>query len=361
MFPSKKQLQDFYPKLEKITRFQNRIKIFEVDFAKPWWQILLNQKRALIPQILNEIFLVAFLTLIPLFLVQIIASKRIDYFLIFASVWAVMNVIPWAVFWFFYAPLVSQSTQSIYYSAVKYFLTVDPIFHSTKSSGQIIAKVTRGSEVFEDLIDGILFDLMKIFVGLITTIVTFLFLEKEFAFLATISYLVIGFFSFLLRQWATEITVSRTIAADDSKKEIGAESLSANNYIRSSFATPEQVSKIKQKSYKNGLVLSNMWMAHLTGDMLIRMLYIFSFCLIGIFALRKIQQGFDPLLASTIIVTYYFGSRDLWTFGRFLGKFLERQQKIEDLFSFIRGFGKQSYPVLEEDLLKSGSKIEVIN
>ena len=352
MFFSKQQLQDFYPKIEKITGFQKRIKIFDVDFEKPWWHILLRQKKVIAPLVLNEVFLVSFLTLIPLFLVQIIAFKRVDYFIIFSIVWAIMNLIPWVVFWITYAPMVSQSTQSIYYSAVKYFLTVDPIFHTTKSSGQIIAKVTRGSEVFEDLVDSMLFDLMKIFVGLITTIITFIFLEKEFAILATLSYLVIGYFSFLFRNWATQITVPRFIIADDQKKEIGAESLNANSYIRSSFATPEQVSKIKQKSYQNGLVLANMWMSHISGDMVVRMMYIFSFVLIGIFTFNKIQSGFDPILASTIIVTYYFGSRDLWTFGMFLGKYLERVQKIEDLFTFIRGFGKQSYPVLDSDLPK---------
>jgi ABC-type multidrug transport system fused ATPase/permease subunit len=355
MFFSKQQLRNFYPKLEKITRFQNRIKIFDVDFEKPWWHIILRQRKVIIPLVLNEIFLVSFLTLIPLFLVQIIAFQRIDYFIIFSIVWAIMNLIPWIVFWLTYAPMVSQSTQSIYFSAVKYFLTVDPIFHTTRSSGQIIAKVTRGSEVFEDLVDRALFDLMKIFVGLITTIITFIFLEKSFAILASISYFIVGFFSIVLRNWATQITVPQMIQADDLKKEIGVESLSANNYIRSSFATPEQVLKIKSKSYKNGLVLSNMWMAHLTGDMIVRMMYIISFLLIGVFAFNKIQNGFDPILASTIIVTYYFGSRDLWTFGRFLGKFLENVQKIEDLFSFIRGFGKQSYPVLDSDLPKSGS------
>jgi ABC-type multidrug transport system fused ATPase/permease subunit len=352
MFFSKQQFRNFYPKLEKFTRFQNRIEIFEVDFEKPWWHILLKQKGYLIPQVLNEIFLIAFLTLIPLFLVQIFTFKRLDYFLIFGLVWAVMNLIPWFVFWSFYAPMVSQSTQSIYFSAVKYFLTVDPIFHSTRSSGQIIAKVTRGSEVFEDLIDRALFDLMKIFVGLITTIITFIFLEKSFAILACISYFIIGFFSILFRNWATQVTVPVMIQADDLKKEIGVESLSANSYIRSSFATPEQVLKIKSKSYKNGLVLATMWMSHITADMIVRMIYIVSFTLIGLFAINKIQQGFDPILAGTIMVTYYFGSRDLWTFGRFLGKFLENVQKLEDLFTFIRGFGKQSYPVLDSDLPK---------
>jgi ABC-type multidrug transport system fused ATPase/permease subunit len=326
-----------------------------VDFEKPWWDILLKQKRFLIPQILNEIFLIAFLTLIPLFLVQIFTFKRLDYFLIFGLVWAVMSLIPWFVFWSFYAPMVSQSTQSIYYSAVKYFLTVDPIFHATKSSGQIIAKVTRGSEVFEDLVDRALFDLMKIFVGLITTIVTFIFLEKSFAVLALISYLIIGYFSILFRNWATKITVPKFIQEDDLKKEIGAESLSANGYIRASFATPEQVLKIKSKSYKNALVLANMWFSHMSGDMVVRMLYILSFSLIGLFAFYKIEQGFDPIQAGTIMLTYYFGSRDLWTFGRFLGKFLENVQKLEDLFTFIRGFGKQSYPVLDSDLPKSRS------
>lgn len=349
MFFSKQQLQDFYPKIEKITGFQKRIKIFDVDFEKPWSHILLKQKTVVIPQVLNEIFLNAFLVLIPLFLVQIITTKRLDYFLIFAIVWAVMNIIPWIVFWIFYAPMVSQSTQSIYYSAVKYFLTVDPIFHTTRSSGQIIAKVTRGSEVFEDLIDRALYDLLKIFTGLITTVITFVFLDKTFAILAMVSYLIIGFFSILFRNWATQITVPKIIEADDSKKEVGVESLAANAYIRSSFATPEQTLKIKSKSFKNALVLSTMWLTHITGDMLVRMMYILSFSLIGLFAFYKIEQGFDPILAGTIMLTYYFGSRDLWTFGRFLGKFLENVQKLEDLFTFIQGFGKQSYPVLDSD------------
>ena len=341
-----------YSKLEKIFGFKKRITIFEVDFYKPWWYILVQQKWLFLSQLFNEIILKSFLTLIPLIVVSILAYRRLDLLVIFIISWVVVNLIPWIIFLFGYGPFVSQSTQSIYYSAVKFFLTVDPIFHSTRSSGQIIAKVTRGSEVFENVVDMLLFDFFGTIIGLITTIITFIYLNPQMAIIASINYLVICIVSFIFRYYSSVFTVKMNIQADDRKKEIGIESLNANNYIRSTFSTPAQLRKAKVKSFLAGVVVATMWSTHVTGDMFVRFIYVISFGIFTFVVLNKISEGFDPIFASTIVLTYYAGSRDLWQFGRVVQKITDGVKKIEDLFSFIRDFGKQSYPVLDSDLPK---------
>lgn len=59
---------------------------------------------------------------------------------------------------------------SISYNANRYFLTVDPVNHSTRSSGKIIAKVVRGSESVEDFLDFIIYDILSALVRFITVI-----------------------------------------------------------------------------------------------------------------------------------------------------------------------------------------------
>jgi ABC-type multidrug transport system fused ATPase/permease subunit len=352
---SSNKISEIYSKLEQIFGFKKRIAIFEVDFNKPWWYILVQQKWLFLSQLLNEIILKSFLTLIPLIVVSILAYRRVDLLVIFIIGWAAVNLIPWIIFLFGYGPLVSQSTQSIYYSAVKFFLTVDPIFHSTRSSGQIIAKVTRGSEVFENVVDMLLLDFFGTIIGLITTIITFIYLNPQMAIVATINYLVICLISFILRYYSSVFTVKMSIQTDDIKKEIGIESLNANNYIRSTFSTPTQLTRTKNKSFLAGVTVATMWATHLTGDMFVRLIYVISFGTFTFVTLNKISEGFDPILATTLVLTYYAGSRDLWQFGRVVQKITDGVKKMQDLFSFIRGFGKQSYPVLDSDLPKSGS------
>jgi ABC-type multidrug transport system fused ATPase/permease subunit len=341
-----------YLKLEKIFGFKGKLKIIPVDFYKPWWNIFLQQKLRFVITLINQACLHSFLTLIPLFLVQILNQKRLDWMWAFIAIWILSNIFLWLTMWLVHTPLVNQSIQSVYYSAVEFFLKVDPIFHANRSSGTIIAKVTRGSEVLQDLVDIFTLDFIRTFINLFTTIIAFFFIRPVFAVITAINFVIVAFISSIFRWYVTKLTTQKAIEADDNKKTVGVETLSANNFIRASFATPEQTKKVSKVSLWAAEAGSFLEAMHIAADQIVRIIHIILFGLFGSILLIEVQKGLEPVVAVGIILIYWNSSRDMWSLGTLVQKATIKTRQITDLFEYIRNFGKQSYPVLDSDLPK---------
>lgn len=338
----------YFPILERFFNRGKTSKLVEVDFNKSIWQFVFRYKKEFSMVFVVEGLLHAFLTLLPLLLVTTVNSRRLDYFVYVVLVWLFFVVSPYFNLQV-YARISAEIMQSVYYSAVKFFLTVDPIFHTTKSSGQIIAKVNRGSEAYEDLFDIFLFDILKIVISLITMISAIFFINFQAGLVALISITVIGIFSIVAKYYSSKILTPAEILADDAKKAIGLESLSQNNYIRAAFATPEQDHKVAKKSLKMVSVLRAVWMGSISMDVITRFLYICSFLILGFVVMKQVEQGVVEIsLAIGLFLSYFQGAGGLWTIGRSVQKFTDRMERIQDLFKFINDFGKQTYPVLEK-------------
>lgn len=342
--------QKYFPTVENFFNPKGANNLVPVDFKKSIWQFVWLKKFQFIAIFLLEALMYVFLTALPLVLVSIVNLKRLDYFIYFMLVWVFFNILP-----FFnistYARITAEIMQSVYYSAVQFFLKVDPIFHTTKSSGQIIAKVNRGSEAYEDLFDIFLFDILKITVSMTTSVLTIIYINLQLGLVALATVIIITIFSVVSKYFSNKILIQAEIEADDKKKEVGMESLTLNNYIRSTFATTEQDLKVKRKSLKMVSVLTTVWMGNISLDVISRLIYLVGFSIIGFITISQvISEAFTPLLGIGILLAYYQGSRDVWTIGRSIQKFTDRMQRITDLFKFINTFGVQTYPVLEGDL-----------
>jgi len=342
----------YFPILERFFNHGKASKLVEVDFKKSIWQFVFRYKKEFSIVFILEGLLHAFLTLLPLLLVTTVNSRRLDYFVYVILLWLFFVVSP-----FFnmqiYTRITAEIMQSVYYSAVKFFLTVDPIFHTTKSSGQIIAKVNRGSEAYEDLFDIFLFDILKIVVALVTIITAIFYINFQAGFVVLISITIIGIFSIVAKYYSSKILTPAEIRADDRKKAIGLESLSQNNYIRAAFATPEQDIKVAQKSIKMVSVNRAVWMSNIGVDVITRFFYICSFFILAVFVMGQVEQGsLEVNLAIGVFLSYFQGAGGLWTIGRSVQKFTDRMERIQDLFKFINEFGKQTFPVLEKTEIK---------
>lgn len=338
--------EKYYPILEKFFNGSKSSKLAPVYFKKSIWQFVFLYKKEFSIVFLLEGLLHVFLTLLPLSLVNLISLRRIDYFIYFAIAWLFFVISPYFNMKI-YARITAEIMQSVYYAAVKFFLTVDPIFHSTKSSGQIIAKVNRGSEAYEDLFDIFLFNILQISITLITAISAIFYINFKSGLVALFSIIIIGIFSTYVKHFSNEVLVSAEIEADDSKKATGLENLSLNNYIRATFATAEQDKKMKNKALKMVAVLKTVWMGNITLDIMTRFLYVVSFSILGFVVMNQVANSQLELIpAAGIFLAYFQGAGGLWTIGRSVQKFTDRMKRIQDLFDFIRGFGKQTYPVL---------------
>lgn len=344
--------QKYYPILEKFFGIHKNPEILDIDFQKPWWNIIWRQKSKYLITLFFETFLYVFLTLIPLIIVRIIDSKQLNYLFLFAALWLLVNILP-GFYIRLYVRMCQTCVQSVYYNSVKFFLTVDPVFHSTRSSGQIIAKVNRGSDTYAEFLDIFTFDIVAKFISLATALVAVYNLDWVLGLIAIACVSTLVIISGIGRYFANIITTRERILRDDRRKEVVVESLSANNYIRSSFATPEQA----QKAFKVGRKMygadATESMTNITSDIVARCLYILSFSIISFVIFNKINfDGLSPTIAIAVLLTYYAGSRDVWNIGRTIQKLTDKMTQIQDLYVFIRGFGKQTFPVLENDVIK---------
>ena len=60
---------------------------------------------------------------------------------------------------------------SVQMSGHSFFLTVDPIYHSKRSSGAILSKIARATRGYEEILDRIVLDILPITITSIVAII----------------------------------------------------------------------------------------------------------------------------------------------------------------------------------------------
>lgn len=243
-----------------------------------------------------------------------------------------------------------QTMGSVGYQANRYFLTVDPIYHSTKSSGQIVSKVQRGSGAYEDLLDIITFDLLGIITNFVTVVVVMFTFNWIFGLISLSFLIFISGFNIAGHIFRTKIFESIKNTAQDLVKSVNIETLQQAPFIRAIFATREQDEKSKSTEFHAMVVEANSWRAAAYINLITRTLYILSFFVLGASVFSRFQGGYlSSTVALSILLTYSNGTTDILFIGERVKRLSRSVVAVVDLFDFIRTFGKQTYPVLEGD------------
>jgi len=125
----KKRVYEFVDSNEK---FEKKMKLLPVDFEKPWWQIIWSQKGYASFIIFVQVSWSVSDALFPIMLAYAVNQQSIAIFL---SVVGLRLFLTWLynIMFHYNAIFQIQTMSSVEYEANKYFLTVDPIHHSTKS------------------------------------------------------------------------------------------------------------------------------------------------------------------------------------------------------------------------------------
>lgn len=352
-------LSHLYLAFAKFFKVKKRMKIVDVDFNKSPFAVYWSYKFKLATFVVLEILLEAFITALPFLISWIIISQNYNL------------LIPVAVFFILIKPidyfsvilsrrLSDEIVASAHLSAIKFFLNVDPQFYVSKSTGQIISKVNKASSNLSNLISQVGYSILALTVSIITSIV-FIFSSSwqvgTITLISTgITFILFAFVSYKYRKTFTK----KSIIDRDKFSATNIETLQQLSYIRSLFATPEQYQKIdkdmlqaSESSFLNrafGALLFN------SSNTLIR----FGFLAICWVFVSQIQSGqVAPELALACIYSYLGNSYSASRLGNQIQEIQTQIVEINDLWDFIRGFGTQSFPVLEnslEERLESGEK-----
>jgi ABC-type multidrug transport system fused ATPase/permease subunit len=321
--------QRYYNFFTNLFNYEKRIKLIPVDFNKPWWTIILQQKY-LFGLLLFTLSILGFYdSVISLWIAQAVESGNVFNLALIIAGRVFFTLIFLLVFnW---NPIFQLRTiHSVPYSANQRILEVDPISHSTKSSGVMISKVNKGSGAYEDMLDILCFEILDVVVVLFGTIVLLTSFDLKIGLVA--SFLVV------IMAAASIVTAS----------QISVENIQQAVYVRSVFAAKEQLKTLEKSIKKFVGVEATSWRVDGTTHVIIRILFFMSVFIIATMIMDKVKTGtMSSIVGVGLITSYMFASNDIRSLGSQIKRLTASHSRITDLFEFMRTFGQQSYPVLD--------------
>lgn len=352
MFYNNPEFQEkYYNFILKFFRFENSMKIVPIDFEKPWYKPLWDKKIGFGLDILSEIIQSVFSNLTPLIIGYIIYNQNyivLAYFVTGVLAVEVMN----RTFKKFRIINIMQIENSINYQAYRFFLTVDPIFHTTKSSGQIISKIERDSRSYGDLIDSFL-ENIYIIVSFLTVIITLFSFDFKLGLIASIAFILLAIVNTLVSFLNAKSLITKATKAKDAKASVTNENLAQNALIRSSFATTEQDQKTRKLTLEVMKVRTVAQFGSGIAVTINRFLFLIATILLSVTILNLINSNqLTTVTGVALIITFLNTSSSVLSVGFIARSFTEQYTEILDLFDFIRNFGKQTFPVLPDDNFK---------
>jgi ABC-type multidrug transport system fused ATPase/permease subunit len=350
MFWKKPDFNDkYFDILNSLFKFDKKIQLFDVDFTKPWYTTLWKKRFAYLIVLISEISYNIFEPLVPIGFGIAVSQQKYEYILYIGLAFLLFEVFNRvAVYINTIANAEVQGSISI--SAQNFFLTVDPIHHSTKSSGSILSKIQAGGgRDFLMMMNSVIFNIFPTITSYITVTITLIYFNGYLGIVSTIFFIIITLLSSASRYLNSNALSKKWIDARDKYASVSTENLVQNALIRSSFATVEVAENTKKLALKSLNTRSVMFGGGALITFISRLLYNISILVISFGVLDLVQKNvISAVIGTTIIITYMSGSRQVLRIGETIGDVTESMANIKDLFDFIASFGKQTYPVLPE-------------
>jgi ABC-type multidrug transport system fused ATPase/permease subunit len=322
------------------------LQLLNVDFTKPWWYMIVQQK-GLVTAIISSVILAhIFWNVSPFLVAYAFESGSASIYGALFICWFLVDCV-----YTFAGQLNTrfqlQCIHSIYQSAHQYLLTVDPRYHVYRSSGTILGKIERAARGYEDLLDQITFEFIPLIVGIVSTIVALSFYTTTLAYVISFFFIgmVIGSYYFAVR--AGRFWEQGFIVTDDAFRATAVENLAQVQLVRATFASDYMSNKLTEKIEINMHAEGDLWMAYTTIKFILNMFYLAAlFCLLIVLALQ-INAGITTVASAMGLTTSYIHStKNLVVLTRPLRRYMRGWAAVRDLFDFIPKFGKQGYPVI---------------
>lgn len=337
--------------------FKGKIKLLPVNFKHHWTDIIFRQKTYVFLAVLGQAITNTFSTLVPILMGFILKSQSYIYFSYLIIGWGIIRILEFLTV-YFAATFEVQATNSIFFGAYTFFLTVDPIYHTKKATGKLFAKIERGALAYENLSSLLIFDIIPTAISLTVVIISFWTLSSYLGLFALGLLTAIAILNAVLTLLSSKAFEQKIIDADDIVKNISLETLNLIQLIRSSFASDEIEKQARQKNYQLMYKQATFWLAFSAVSMITKICYLISIFLIGITIINLIKSNtITALTATTLILTYIRGASSSIQIGRKIRIFIKSTTRIKDLFNFIKEFGEQTFPVLEKNINPDLKKI----
>ena len=339
----------YFALLTRTFRVRRRIKPAPVDFSQRWERLLLRQKYPLLFTLVSEVAQSSFENLIPIWFTLAFTTGDLRIFFAVIAGYLVLEVVNRVSLYFYH---IAENTlgASYFTSAYGYFLTVDPLHHSTKSSGKIISKITNSWFDLSSLINQFVFNILPAVATFSTATIALVTIDSSLAIISIPAFFLITGVSGYGSYFSTKTFKPRIIKAREESNAVSTENLMQNALIRATFSTESQLGKFRDKLLNFFAIRTT---GKLSGGLIIavaRTLAVLSVALIGYTLYRQVlADEVGAEIAASLVITYYYGVRSILRIGRTVSTTLDAYIGVGDMWSYIRTFGTQSYPVLSSD------------
>jgi ABC-type multidrug transport system fused ATPase/permease subunit len=326
--------------------FAQTIKILSVDFKKPWWRLIVDQ-RWLFTVIMSAIVLVyGFWTLTPFFIENLFGDPTVAMAAFLFTSWVAVDYIH-AYARQLNARFQLQCIHSIYHSAHRYLLTIDPRYHVHRSSGTVLGKIERGARGYEELLDQITFEFVPLLVGLVLMTGALWRYSVLLAGVTAVLFVAMLLFGYYFARYTCRKWEQDFIETDDAFKGAAVENLAQVHMVRASFASDYMNEKLRERIETNIRSEGNLWLSYTMASFIVNMLYLVSiFIVLSVLALQ-IKSGVTSLPAALgLAVAYIQSTQSLISMPRRFRRYMRGWTAVNDLFDFMANFGQQGYPVL---------------
>ena len=136
--------EKYYRWWSRVIGLEKTIELRIINFDKPWWFILVEKWFLWSIILSGRIVTSIFITLVPWFISKALESGSASSFGWLFFVWLLIE--GWRIIAVYLFDVEQgRISYGVQYSAYRFFLGVDPIYHSMRTSGRLFAKIERGA------------------------------------------------------------------------------------------------------------------------------------------------------------------------------------------------------------------------
>lgn len=323
--------------------------IVPVDFAQPWRRIIQQQWQLTLFIWTYNVLVQTYMALFPFLIGRSFASES---YLPIGGVGAL------AIFFASSEYLTSRATtelqlrciHSVFYNAHLQLLKIDPVYHATRASGQVIAKIERGARGIEEILDMISDDFIPTIARTTTILIALLSYSWRLGITMSLAWFGMALLSIYIYSRIVNMSSTTRFRAEDRQRSLGNQNLNQHNFIRSCFASPQVAEELKEACNEAMWIEGSQWrFFHLTR-VILNTLYSTVFGLFALYIMYMIRLGQITVIDATALLLAYIGATyDLPRVGRKVYKFLISKSAVNDLYHFIANFGQATIPTINHE------------
>ncbi len=343
MKPFQTRYYDFWTNQVKAKKF---LKPFTIDFNAPFWHYLYKVKLHIFTIFLYILCTYLFNPLFLIFVTKAILDRNFKFFVILSALKVIQSIIvlPLARSFVYLYDTVPCSIQS---TIQEFLIQVDPISFTSKSSGEILAKIERSVLACHTFMSTIFETLIPFVISIGVALWAIAQVDWRLSFFVSIAFGLLCFVNIKIIIFNNTVFLPKINSLEDEQKQFVLENIQQNQYIRSTFATTEQLDKTLQTIRQVSYDTATKWR---TWQYLVIILETLLIILImGVVGFQISNVAVDLYIVVAIFTSLYNLYVKYSEIGLITDAFLKSIHNQQELWQFMRTFGKQTFPVLEEN------------